>query len=350
MFPKLPSEFSQSSSISSTATQIAISLILFLSLTELILSTYPTTTTVIEVDKSLRQRIVITVNVTFPAIPCSEVHLDAMDVAGDNQLDLSDTFLKQRLSKKGERILGPVKEVLNEAGPKEVDPTSDPSYCGDCYGSLPEGSCCNTCDDLLNAYSKKGWSTRQILLTSAQCSREKRGAHKVDSGEGCNLSGTMKVNKVAGNFHVAMGEATVRDGRHVHMFLPEDAPGFNTSHVIHELSFGSPHPSALDGMQKIVSEEVGTGLFQYFLKVMSTDAGSVYTHTERFRPLLVDVPDSFDRGVVPIGGVKNKVSGGERGANFPSSLFLMAPCLAHRTMATIRFRPPSSLASSSSTR
>lgn len=31
----------------------------------------------------------------------------------------------------------------------------------------------------------------------------------------------MEVNKVSGNFHVAMGESTVRDGRHVHMFMPE---------------------------------------------------------------------------------------------------------------------------------
>ncbi len=48
----------------------------------------------------------------------------------------------------------------------------------------------------------------------------------------------MKVNKVAGNFHVAMGEAMERDGRHIHQFMPEDAPNFNCSHIIHELSFG----------------------------------------------------------------------------------------------------------------
>ena len=57
---------------------------------------------------------------TFPNLPCTEVHLDAMDVAGDNQLDISDSFQKQRLDKKGVMIMEPVKEVLNQVDPKEV--------------------------------------------------------------------------------------------------------------------------------------------------------------------------------------------------------------------------------------
>ena len=181
MFPKLPSEFSQTTSQTAFATHVAIALIAFLTLTELFMSTYTVKTTMIEVDKSLLQKIDITVNVTFPALPCTEVHLDAMDVAGDNQIDISDSFQKQRLDKNGGWIMEPLKEVLNEVEPKEVDPTTDPSYCGDCYGAqAKDGDCCNTCDELLTAYSKKGWSTRQILLTSSQCQREKKGLHRTE--------------------------------------------------------------------------------------------------------------------------------------------------------------------------
>ena len=32
-------------------------------------------------------------------------------------------------------------------------------------------------------------------------------------GEGCNLSGHFIVNRVAGNFHIAMGEGVERDGK-----------------------------------------------------------------------------------------------------------------------------------------
>ena len=49
----------------------------------------------------------------------------------------------------------------------------------------------------------------------------------------------MKVNKVAGNFHIAHGDSIVRDGRHIHMFNPADAPNFNISHTIHRISFQS---------------------------------------------------------------------------------------------------------------
>jgi Endoplasmic reticulum vesicle transporter len=35
------------------------------------------------------------------------------------------------------------------------------------------------------------------------------------------------VNKVAGNFHMAMGESMVKDGRHVHIFNIDDSDTFN---------------------------------------------------------------------------------------------------------------------------
>lgn len=130
-------------------------------------------------------------------------------------------------------------------------------------------------------------------------------------GEGCNLSGSMTLNRVAGNFHIAMGEGIERDGRHIHTFVPEDTPNFNASHVIHHLSFGSPDnaalaESALEGVTKIVTKEHGTtGLFQYFIKVVPTTlvgkgrANSKvetnrYFFTERFRPLMQEYVDEDD--------------------------------------------------------
>jgi len=52
----------------------------------------------------------------------------------------------------------------------------------------------------------------------------------------------MLVNQVAGNFHFAIGESTVKDGRHIHQFSPVDAPFFNVSHTIYEISFGDLFP------------------------------------------------------------------------------------------------------------
>ncbi|CAM9204184.1 unnamed protein product [Sphacelaria rigidula] len=96
----------------------------------------------------------------------------------------------------------------------------------------------------------------------------------VEEGEGCRLYGFMEVNKVSGNFHVAAGEGVMSDGRHVHQYNMEEAKGFNTSHKIHTLSFGEPYPgmrpNPLDGTGRIIDEDVGTGLFQYFIKLVPT--------------------------------------------------------------------------------
>lgn len=104
--------------------------------------------------------------------------------------------------------------------------------------------CCNTCDELIKAYQEKQWSIVGVMRNSTQC-QHARAAHfaAVNPGEGCTISGMMKVNKVAGNFHIAHGESVVRDSRHIHHFNPETAPSFNVSHTIHSLSFGDAYPS-----------------------------------------------------------------------------------------------------------
>lgn len=160
-----------------------------------------------------------------------------------------------------------------------------------------------------------------MVKSAEQCQREGRTSDsnepkRMSKGEGCNLSGYMMFKKNAGNFHIAMGEGVERDGRHIHQFVPEDAPNFNASHVIHKLSFGPDYGldedvkgrTSLDGISKIVTEENGsTGLFQYFIKIVPTTykgeemIGSVakpgqttletnrYFFTERFRPLMTDI-------------------------------------------------------------
>jgi hypothetical protein len=117
----------------------------------------------------------------------------------------------------------------------------------------------------------------------------------------------MNVNKVAGNFHIAHGESIIRDGRHIHQFIPAEAHTFNISHSLHSISFGDPYPNMpinpLDKVEFMVqSEGLGsTGLYQYFIKIIPTvytDENknklftNQYTYTERFRPLMLPDPSS----------------------------------------------------------
>jgi len=264
------------------------------------------------VDTTLGQLLPINIDITFHALTCAEAHLDAMDVAGDNQLNMEDTMFKQRISATGEVIGEMTKTAVNADAKVEIKAipgdkaaaVAAADKCLSCYGAESNiRKCCNTCQGLKEAYTALGWSTSEIIKTSVQCLSEPSNPFaNVSKGEGCRVMGSLKVNKVSGNIHIAHGESIVRDGRHIHQFLPQEAPSYNISHTIHSFSFGKKYPSMpkgpLDGMVKIVDPVIGTGLYQYFIKIIPTiyndefkQRGKTYTNqytmTERFRALLL---------------------------------------------------------------
>ena len=100
---------------------------------------------------------------------------------------------------------------------------------------------------------------------------------------------------MAGNFHVAPGKAFQSpQGQLIHEFKPFETSTYNVSHVIHSLSFGIHYPNRinpLDASQAILS--TGSGVFQYFIKVVPTKyefasghalASCQYSVTEQFKP------------------------------------------------------------------
>jgi len=252
-------------------------------------STNATTIQTVVVDTSLNKKMRVDLNISFPALHCDDLHLDLMDVAGDVQMDVTDTMTKRRLHKSDGTYLtkDEVTVQMNRAHAKEVAAkeaiaaTLVKDYCGPCYGAgKEEGQCCNYCDDVMDAYKKANWHVEQVRTVAEQCVREhKTGAKKMSKGEGCQISGFMTFNRLNGNFHIAMGEGVERNGHHIHTFLPDDMENFNASHVIHELRFGEVFDSgttlgemnALNGVQKIVKKSDGsTGTFQYYIKIVPT--------------------------------------------------------------------------------
>jgi len=265
---------------------------------------HPTQAEHMVVDTSLNQKLQVDIDVSFHALTCAEVHLDSMDVAGYNQVDLEHDIVKRRLTPDGQYIGEPVSTHLGTAAnSKEPLPKG---YCGSCYGAeTAVHNCCNTCDDLKRAYQLKGWQITSVMRNSTQCLREvgTNPFAQVKAGEGCRIRGLMEVNKIAGNFHVAHGDSIVRDGRHIHQYNPQEAPSFNVSHTINAVSFGKnfkkTQTQPMDGLVRMVDENIGTGLFQYFIKVVPTvytdPLGftvntNTYTMTERFRPLDMKTP------------------------------------------------------------
>jgi hypothetical protein len=303
MFPKVDREFTVQTQGGGVATVVCYGLIALLVLAETH-SWYrqnqmEITNTV--VDTSLGKRMRVNLNITFPSLACDDLHLDAIDVAGDSQIDIEDTLKKRRLHQNGkvysqeeievETNFHREQQAKKEQLLKEKLPDD---YCGPCYGAHERpDQCCQTCDDIIQAYTKKRWKSELLKYTAEQCVREGRDKaepKRMTKGQGCNLSGYMTVSRVSGNFHIAMGEGIERDGRHIHTYIPDDAPNFNASHVIHQLSFGPEDgKEPLSGTTKIVTERTGTtGLFQYFIKIVPT----TYVGEDAF-PKLMDGADSL---------------------------------------------------------
>jgi hypothetical protein len=356
MFPKVETEFTVQTDRGGMASVVALVIVAILLIAETAtwISQNRSTVEHISVDTSLGKRMRVNINITFPQLACVDLHLDAMDVAGDSQLNIQDTLVKRHLhidgsplSKEEIKVDTNKHQQQYEEKQRILKEKLPSNYCGPCFGAHEtEGQCCQTCDELIDAYKKKMWKYEMLQYTSEQCIREgrdKQEPKRMTKGLGCNLSGFMTVNRVAGNFHIAMGEGIERDGRHIHSFVPEDAPNFNASHIIHELSFGPGEESPLNGVTKIVGPEHGTsGLFQYFIKIVPTTYKGMsppvserdealpslyeevengqdddrletnrYFYTERFRPLLKEIPeDGEEEGGVDESGVAQVPAGG----------------------------------------
>ena len=205
-----------------------------------------------------------------------------MDVSGSHQLDVSHHIVKKPLDKYGEVIGQEVKHELGatlkeehvkeytaalqknitENGmapptppqpaqtapppPPKFDPTKQPGYCGSCYGAeFRPGQCCNTCDEVRDAYRSRGWALAS-LNTIEQCvatgQTQETLLAELDRGDGCQMYGYIEVNKVAGNFHFAPGKSFQHAHMHVHDLAAFPAGKFNVSHSIKQITFGDPFP------------------------------------------------------------------------------------------------------------
>ncbi|KAF8976051.1 Endoplasmic reticulum-Golgi intermediate compartment protein 3 [Entomortierella lignicola] len=223
------------------------------------------------VDSGLKERMSINLDITFPSIPCYVVTLDVMDVAGAHQTDVLHSIYKIQLAPDGTELTREKTQKLGDTGPDQK--VVDESYCGLCYGAAkPDSGCCNTCDDVREAYGRSGW-TFNHPENIEQCVREGYIEKlKEQANQGCRVWGKLTVNKVAGNIHLAPGKSFQRGNTHVHDVQQYLSQGLNFSHHIADLSFGEKTPithNPLDGRTEITDKE-GLYMYQYYLKIVGT--------------------------------------------------------------------------------
>jgi len=276
-YPKTLEDFRTKTLSGAAVSMIAGIFIVFLFVSEF---TYYLSTDVeheLVVDTSFGEKLQINIDITFPRMPCGFLSIDAMDVSGEHQLDVAHNIFKKRLDLNGKALSGYEKDELARDKPTvnitDVPDDMPADYCGSCYGAEANpGDCCNTCEQVREAYRTKGWAFVNPDGIE-QCVREgftEKLREQVD--EGCNLSGHLKVNKVAGNFHIAPGKSFQQQSMHVHDIQVFQVPYFNMTHRINRLSFGRNYPgivNPLDGVTKTVEKPIST-MFQLFLKVVPT--------------------------------------------------------------------------------
>ncbi|KAG9382164.1 Endoplasmic reticulum-Golgi intermediate compartment protein 3 [Pyrenophora tritici-repentis] len=250
------------------------------------------------VDKGRGERMEIAMNVSFPRIPCELLTLDVMDVSGELQMGVTHGINKVRLSPEADgskvietKALDLHADEASHLAPRLLWPMlwrTSP------HQRKKKPNCCNTCDEVRDAYASISWSFGRGEGVE-QCEREHYAEHlDQQRQEGCRLEGSIKVNKVVGNFHFAPGKSFSNGNLHVHdlenYFKDDYAHTF--THRIHQLRFGpqlsdvvvrdmqkkhldsghngwsNHHVNPLDNTVQHTDEKAYN--YMYFIKVVST--------------------------------------------------------------------------------
>ncbi|GAA5895627.1 hypothetical protein JCM8208_005284 [Rhodotorula glutinis] len=285
-------------------TLVSLSLILALTLYEFVDYRRVHMEPSIVVDQSRGEKLVVNLNISFPRVPCYLLSVDIMDISGEHQNDVHHDLFKTRIAADGKFVEEAIKGKELTGDVERVARQKAEGYCGTCYGGTPptEGpnpGCCNSCDDVREAYVRRGWSFVNPDSVEQCVSEGWSDKIKEQASEGCNIAGKVRVNRVIGNFHLSPGRSFQSNQMHVHDLVPylQADHKHDFGHELHSFSFGSEYEAdfagagetkrrlgikdPLEGLKAHTEES--NYMFQYFLKVVSTkfeflDGRALRTH------------------------------------------------------------------------
>lgn len=234
-------------------------------------------------------------DLSFPALSCSLLSVDAVDDHGIPIADAVHEIYKHKLSFDGARVgrgerqmLGntvrsetQLKQLMESKGHTLVDDVASkgpqPNKCGNCYGAGRHGQCCNSCQDVKDAYARLGWHFKPqgIVQCAAEAALETLKDQNAEDG-GCQVYGRLSLGRSSGHFHIAPHQKMHDTKLQSNVFTLLDLLSFtfdqfNVSHTVNSLSFGDHYPgirSPLDGQTRALKDT--HGMQQYFIKVVPT--------------------------------------------------------------------------------
>jgi endoplasmic reticulum-Golgi intermediate compartment protein 3 len=271
---------------------VTVSLILYFVITEISYNFQTIHHERVHVNVTNNRGLEMEFDITLPAIPCTQLQIDANDHHGQSQslhLDQQHHVWKHRViinpadgsiqligqrsklelgsTLKNERQLIEYAASLGKIG--EVEGTADSdadTSCGSCYGAGEEGECCNTCEDVRRAYKRRGWVIKDDLEI-LQC---KKQIEQDQEGEGCNVHGVVALSTGGGNLHLAPGKDSASEGFTILDMLMQSFQKWNVSHTVNKIRFGPEYPAMTKGNQldgKQVTIEDTYGMYQYYFQV-----------------------------------------------------------------------------------
>ena len=104
VYPKTLDDFKERTGSGAVISLVSCTAIFLLVISELRAYLTPTTVDHLYVDTTRGERIKINLNVTFPNMPCAGMSLVAMDVAGEQQIDVVSNIIKTRRTLDGAKI------------------------------------------------------------------------------------------------------------------------------------------------------------------------------------------------------------------------------------------------------
>lgn len=270
----------------------------FLVLSELNAYLTPQLSEELFVDTTRSHKLKINLDLVIPTISCDYLSLDAMDSTGEQHLHIEHNIYKRKLSLDGRPIEEAKKEEIQTSTTKKNETVTEEKkseenakpICGSCYGAqYNETHCCNSCQDVIDAYREKKWNPNTDNFEQCKDEKKLEGQFaKKAFEEGCNIFGSLEVNRMGGSFHIAPGRSFSINHIHVHDVQPFSSSKFNTSHRINKLTFGEEfgfgHTNPLDQLE--VTAKENAIMYQYFLKIVPTvyvpKDGSKIIHTNQF--------------------------------------------------------------------
>lgn len=262
-FSKVPEDYQQVSASGGTLALLTFSLIAILVVSEVRFFLKSRMRYQYDVDADLNSKLQINADLTV-AMHCSHIGADVVDISGDAAVNY-DSSIK-----------------------------TDPVYF---EMSLEERSWHNSIRKVREAVAGEQALQEVLLQTGYQGLNHVRPAPtKTEKPfDACRIHGSVTVNKVAGNFHVTMGQNIPFNRGHAHISIMGRGVAQNFSHRIDHFSFGVPGAGVvnpLDGDERITNDS--KKLYQYFLQVVPTKINTYRTKLDTYQYAVTEQERSID--------------------------------------------------------